>query len=157
MIKYVFLTFIFSMWSIAYYTHFIQAFQNDTMVVLGARLSRRSHSLRSFLAVFDNVNVDLWSVRGSTRRRSVRARVQTTADAFATFHASTSYRRMVLVDVPMTVPIRSDAVVQYVYNNETVATSWPRLDTWPETPLDSSAKALAWYRGHVITTSVRPP
>lgn len=52
---------------------------------------------------------------------------------------------MLLVEEPIQIPLIKDSkrVIEYVLQNRTVSTLWPRLRKWPP---ESEMHPLQWYR-----------
>lgn len=145
--KHIFLVIIFVLWSYSYYRHFVDIFKKDTMAVL-----LTSSSIRDFALRYSSDSVDLFALSESNRR-SLRMGVLKTQDPFKTFRDN-HYGHLLLVDTltPLHMTRDTRMVIRYVQNNHTVASYWPRLEPWPSQPFKTSARALEWYQGPVVTS-----
>ena len=146
MLKYVFLMLLFLLWSYSYYMHFVNIFKKDTMAVL-----LQPTSIRDFALQYSSRPLDLFAISASNRR-SLRMGVLSTKDPFKTFREN-SYEYLLMVDTLTPLHIaQTNIVVQYVKHNQTVASFWPRLETWPSESFKTSSHALRWYKGPVVTS-----
>lgn len=108
-----------------------------------------SKHMIEFERAFQYKQADLWVFR---KRRVRRNRLKVGQSPFQTFRNS-EYLNMLLlndiVNVPSVNPVTS--VVQYIRNNQTIATLWPRLKKWPPNHVQN---VLGWYDGHIVTIIV---
>ncbi len=146
MLKHVFLIILFILWSYSYYMHFVDIFNKNTMTVL---LS--TESIRDFSLTYSSRPTDLFAMSASNRR-SLRMGVLSTKNPFQTFREH-HYNYLLMVDALTPLHIaQTSMVVRYVKHNQTVASHWPRLETWPSQTFKSSTQALKWYKGPVVTS-----
>lgn len=144
MIKYFLFIVMLCVWSLAACHHFLSRPTADTMIAyVGAK------HLIEFERAFAHTEADLWVFRSRHVRRN---RLRAGQYPFQTFRKS-AYSSMLLLNDIMDVPIMNPvvSVVQYVVDNETVATLWPRLVKWPP---NTERNPLEWYTGHVVTIIV---
>lgn len=118
--KGVIIIFAFILWMYSFYHHFIASSKATIMIAFVGP----EHSMM-FATVFEGYG-DLWAF-GHRRRRSLKIRFEKKGTQFDFFERS-NYEHMLIVNKIVHVPMMfdSDKVIDYIRDNETVATLWPK-------------------------------
>lgn len=119
--------------------HFLKSSKFNTMVAFIG-----DQHVRIFEREYANVHADLWAF-GHRKRKASRI-IFSIAEPFEIFEEY-EYEHILLVEKTYHVPLFFDTstVVEYKFENKTVATLWPRLSTMPP----EAENALDWYSGTV--------
>ena len=135
MLQYLIIPLMLSMFVFSYYIHFVHHSAFTSMIAFVGE-----QHVRMFEREFNHVNADLWAF-GHRKRKYTRLKFgQSPFKIFDTY----DYSHMLLVTTVRHIPIFFDAehVIEYRFENNTVASFWPRLKHSPPDVLH----ALDWYR-----------
>jgi len=124
-------------WLYSFYHHFISESHAKTMVAyVGSEHSRK------FASIFEGYG-DLWAFGHRKRRGQIR--FERAGTHFDFFEAS-DYEHMLLVNKCVHVPAMFDSakVLEYIQNNTTVATLWPKEHAYT----NKTETIDQWLRSH---------
>lgn len=121
------LFFTLCVWLYSFYYHFVRTKHSAVMISYIGR-----GNFRQFEKFYRGHGHDLWAF-GHHPRRTYKCSFGEYGHAFQTFQTS-QYKQMLLLKKAMYVPLifDSEAIIHYKYQNESIATLWPKLSSFPK-------------------------